>query len=239
MLQSSITRLQTLYIKIFTFRVIVNGASEVRSHFRISVFLYFQQQPQVETLTKETVQTFRPGNRTERKVTTSQKKNSQQIGECLFFLNHFIISVNFTFFGGHLACTCECILIWRFRLLQAIRRSLLLCRGLPAPHPNWCLPWNRYDSRLVCFVFAICRYIACSRPSIVYVFLQGHLCGKIWWKLTKNTFKSHGGIVHFFHKHSRLDCLVNYIIMGELLLFGRVTIIVGHYNSYYVRICNY
>lgn len=34
-----------------------------------------QQQPQVETLTKETVQTFRSGNRTERKVTTSQKKD--------------------------------------------------------------------------------------------------------------------------------------------------------------------
>ncbi|XP_065217804.1 uncharacterized protein LOC135843721 isoform X2 [Planococcus citri] len=34
-----------------------------------------RQQPQVETLTKETVQTFRSGNRTERKVTTSQKKD--------------------------------------------------------------------------------------------------------------------------------------------------------------------
>lgn len=33
------------------------------------------EEPQVETLTKETVQTFRTGNRTERKITTSQKKN--------------------------------------------------------------------------------------------------------------------------------------------------------------------
>ncbi|XKL65869.1 hypothetical protein PGB90_009289 [Kerria lacca] len=45
-----------------------------------------QQQPQVETLTKETVQTFRPGNRTERKVTTSQKKNSQQISDSQEFI---------------------------------------------------------------------------------------------------------------------------------------------------------
>lgn len=151
-----------------------------RLHSIISPFLYFQQQPQVETLTKETVQTFRPGNRTERKVTTSQKKNSQQIGEYIF--SKYFNSCNSTFFEAillGLRAHANVILIRRFRYCRrfaGVYYFVEVCQLLT--RIDVFLETGTIRDLFASFVqFSV---MTGSKASIVFVFPQGHFCGKIW-----------------------------------------------------------